>query len=55
MNRFSFFLLLMSFATSCRIVDEMYESSGTGVSMVAVALTVILIIYFLGRLNKKSK
>lgn len=37
------------------MVDQMYEASGTGITMVAVGLTVVLIIYFLGRLRKKSK
>lgn len=55
MNRLLFYSLSCFLFTSCAIVDKMYESAGTGVSMIAVAITVILIIYFLGRVKKKSK
>lgn len=53
-NRFIYLILLSSLG-GCKMVDQMYEASGTGITLVAVGLTVILIIYFLGRLRKKSK
>jgi len=37
------------------MVDQMYENSSLAVMLVGVALTVALIVYFLGRVRNKTK